>query len=179
MTVYYLKNPKDMAGLYTNLETAGQLTGHSANASALVESLKKRVAAVDTAVAKNTSKPKVFYEVDGSDPAKPWTTGPGSFMDKMIQQAGGTNAGGKLPLEWAQISQEELIIQNPDIVLLGDAKFGMTAESVKQRAGWDAIKAVKDGNVFPFDDDLASRPGPRMVDGLEALARAIHPELFQ
>jgi iron complex transport system substrate-binding protein len=179
MTVYYLKNPKDMAGLYANLETAGQLTGHSSDAAALIESLKKRVAAVDAAVAKSTTKPVVFYEVDGSDPAKPWTTGPGSFMDKMIQQAGGANAGAKLPLEWAQISQEELIVQNPDIVLLGDAKFGMTAESVKQRAGWDAIKAVKDGNVFPFDDDTASRPGPRLVDGLEALAKTIHPELFK
>lgn len=179
MTVYYLKNPKDMTGLYANLETVGQLTGHTTDASALVESLKTRVAAVDAAVAKSTGKPKVFYEVDGSDPAKPWTTGPGSFMDTLIAQAGGVNAGAKLPIEWAQISQEELIVQNPDIVLLGDAKFGMTVDVVKQRAGWDAIKAVKDGKVIPFDDDLVSRPGPRLVDGLEVLAKAIHPELFQ
>jgi iron complex transport system substrate-binding protein len=179
MTVYYLKNPKDMAGLYANLQTVGQLTGHTVDAAALVESLKTRVAAVDTAIAKSTGKPKVFYEVDGSDPAKPWTTGPGSFMDTLITQAGGVNAGTKLPIEWAQISQEELIIQNPDIVLLGDAKFGTTVETVKQRAGWIAIKAVKDGQVVPFDDDLVSRPGPRLVDGLEALARVIHPEMFK
>ena len=66
-----------------------------------------------------TTKPKVFYEVDGTDPAKPWTTGPGSFMEKMILEAGGTNAGANLPIPWAQISQEELIVQNPDIILLG------------------------------------------------------------
>jgi iron complex transport system substrate-binding protein len=179
ITVFYLKNPKDISGLYANLEKVAQLTGHSAEAEKLIQSLKTRVAEVDKTVAKSTDKPKVFYEVDGSDPAKPWTSGPGSFMDKMIQQAGGVNAGAKLPIEWAQISQEELIIQNPDIVLLGDAKFGMTVDVVKQRAGWDAIKAVKDDRVIPFDDDLVSRPGPRLVDGLEALARAIHPELFQ
>jgi len=179
MTVFYLKNPKDISGLYTNLEIVAQLTGRSAEADDLIQSLKTRVAAVDETVAKSTDKPKVFYEVDGSDPAKPWTTGPGSFMDTMIKQAGGLNAGAKLPIEWAQISQEELIVQNPDIVLLGDAKYGMTAEVVKQRAGWDSIKAVKDGRVIVFDDDLVSRPGPRLVDGLEALARAIHPELFQ
>jgi iron complex transport system substrate-binding protein len=179
LTVYYLKNPKDMAGLYANLETAGQLTGHSADAIALVGSLKTRVEAVDSAIAKSTGKPKVFYEVDGSDPAKPWTTGPGSFMDTLIKQAGGINAGEKLPIEWAQISQEELIVQNPDIVLLGDAKFGTTVESVKQRAGWDALKAVKGEQVVPFDDDLVSRPGPRLVDGLEALAKVIHPEMFK
>ncbi len=179
MTVFYIKNPKDISGLYTNLETIGQLTGHTGEAANLIESLKTRVSAVDSAVAKSTSQPRVFYEVDGSDPAKPWTTGPGSFMDTMIKQAGGTNAGEKLPMEWAQISQEELIIQNPDTILLGDAKYGVTAETVKQRAGWDAIKAVKDGQIITFDDDLVSRPGPRLVDGLEALAKTIHPELFQ
>ncbi len=179
MTVFYLKNPKDISGLFANIETVGQLTGHVDEAASLVNSLKVRVSAVDSAVAKSTSQPKVFYEVDGSDPAKPWTTGPGSFMDTMIKQAGGVNAGEKLPMEWAQISQEELIIQSPDIILLGDAKYGVTAETVKQRAGWDAIKAVKDGRIIEFDDDLVSRPGPRLVDGLEALARTIHPELFQ
>jgi iron complex transport system substrate-binding protein len=179
ITVFYLKNPKDIAGLYTNLEIVAQLTGHSAEVNDLIQSLKTRVAVVDEIVAKSTDRPIVFYEVDGSDPAKPWTSGPGSFMDTMIQQAGGVNAGAKLPIEWAQISQEELIVQNPDIVLLGDAKFGMTVEVVNQRAGWDAIKAVMNGRVIPFDDDLVSRPGPRLVDGLEALARAIHPELFK
>jgi iron complex transport system substrate-binding protein len=179
LTVFYLNNPKDITGLFTNLETVGKLTGHEAEAANLSETLKSRVAVIDEKLAVATTKPVVFYEVDGTDPAKPWTTGPGSFMDKMILQAGGANAGAGLPIPWAQISQEELIIKNPDLVLLGDAKFGTTVDMVKQRAGWDAIKAVKNGNVVPFDDDLVSRPGPRLVDGLEALAKAIHPELFQ
>lgn len=179
LTVFYLNNPKDISDLFNNLEIVGKLTGHEAEAASLSETLKTRVAAINEKLAAATTKPVVFYEVDGTDPAKPWTTGPGSFMDKMILQAGGANAGAGLPIPWAQISQEELIIQNPDLVLLGDAKFGTTVEMVKQRAGWDAIKAVKDNNVVPFDDDLVSRPGPRLVDGLEALAKAIHPELFQ
>ncbi|HEX7556673.1 MAG TPA: cobalamin-binding protein [Leptolinea sp.] len=178
LTVFYLNNPTDMTGLYTNLEIAGKLTGREKEAASLIESLKTRVAAVDEKIAVSNSRPKVFYEVDGTDPAKPWTTGPGSFMDKMIQEAGGANAGANLPIQWAQISQEELIIQNPDLILLGDAKFGTTVEMVSSRAGWNDLKAVQIGNVHPFDDDLASRPGPRLVDGLEALAKAIHPELF-
>ena len=97
----------------------------------------------------------------------------------MIQQAGGVNAGANLPIQWAQISQEELIIQNPDLILLGDHNFGTTAEQVASRAGWNVINAVKNGHVLPYEDNLASRPGPRLVDGLEALAKAIHPELFQ
>ena len=179
LTVFYLSNPPDVANLSANLQIVGKLTGREKEAANLAKSIETRVAELNKKIASTTTRPKVFYEVDGTDPAKPWTTGPGSFMDKMIQQAGGVNAGAGLPIQWAQISQEELIIQNPDLILLGDAKFGTSADLVKQRAGWNAIKAVQTGAVLPFDDDLVSRPGPRLIDGLEALAKAIHPELFQ
>ena len=53
----------------------------------------------------------------------------------------------------------------------------MTVDKIKARPGWDTLTAVKDGKVVPFNDDLASRPGPRLLDGLEALVKAIHPEL--
>jgi iron complex transport system substrate-binding protein len=179
LTVFYLSNPTDIAGLYTNLEVVAKLTGREKEAATLIESLKQREAAVNETIAKATDKPVVFYEVDGTDPAKPWTTGPGSFMDTMIRQAGGINAGANLPLQWAQISQEELIVQNPDLILLGDHNFGTTVEQVNSRPGWNAITAVQTQRIEPYEDNLASRPGPRLIDGLEALARAIHPELYK
>ena len=81
--------------------------------------------------------------------------------------------------EYAQISIEELIIQNPQIILLGDAAFGVTPESVATRAGWEDLMAILNNQVFPFDDNLVSRPGPRLVDGLEALAMLLHPQAFE
>jgi iron complex transport system substrate-binding protein len=179
LTVFYLNNPTAISGLYDNLEIVGKLTGRSTEAAGLIESLRARENAVNEKIAGAKTQPRVFYEVDGTDPAKPWTTGPGSFMDTMINQAGGINVGAGLPLQWAQISQEELIVQNPEVILLGDHKFGTTAEQVSQRPGWNVIKALQDNRVLPFDDDLAARPGPRLLDGLEELARAIHPELFE
>jgi iron complex transport system substrate-binding protein len=80
---------------------------------------------------------------------------------------------------WAQISLEQLVVMDPEIILLGDSAYGVTPESVAARAGWESISAVKNEAVYPFNDDLASRPGPRMVDGLEAMARLIHPEVFK
>jgi iron complex transport system substrate-binding protein len=63
---------------------------------------------------------------------------------------------------------------------LGDAVFGgVTPEIVKARTGWDGLTAVKENKIFPFDDNLVSRPGPRLVDGLEALAKLLHPDLFK
>lgn len=179
LTVYYISNPTDFAGLFQIMQTVGKLTGHEAEATSLTDSLSMRVQAVKDTIAKATTTPVVFYELDGTDPAKPWTSGPGTFMDMMITLAGGKNVGAALTSSWAQISVEELIVQNPDIILLGDGAYGMTPDQVSARNGWADIKAVKEAKLYLFNDDMVSRPGPRMVEGLEILANLIHPELFK
>ncbi|MEA5078130.1 MAG: cobalamin-binding protein [Anaerolineaceae bacterium] len=179
LTVYYVGNPTSMEDLYTSLETIGELTGHMDDAVDLTDSLNTRVQTVLDAVARADSQPVVFYELDGSDPGKPWTSGPGTFLDMLITLAGGKNVGSSLSSAWAQISVEELLTQNPDVILLGDAAYGTTIDTVKAREGWDKIKAVQEGAIYAFNDDLVSRAGPRLVEGLEDLARTIHPELFK
>ena len=74
---------------------------------------------------------------------------------------------------------EALLVQAPEIILLGDAAYGVTPESVAARPGWEAMPAVQNGQLYVFDDNLVSRPSPRLVDGLEQLARLIHPEIFK
>lgn len=178
--VFVVPNPKDLNGLYTNFANVGLLTGHQTEATALSKDFSTRAQAVQDKVATAKDKPKVFYELDGTDPAKPWTSGPGTFIDTLISMAGGQNVGSVLKGDFAQISQEELIVQNPDIILLGDALYGnVKPEQVMARPGWSAINAVKNKQVLVFNDDLVSRPGPRMIDGLEALAKVIHPDLFK
>ena len=177
LTVYYLKNPKTIEEMYTNLGIVGQLTGH--DVTGVVDGLKARVQAVDDKIATATERPAIFYEIDATDPAKPYTYGPGSFGDLLITRAGGVNVGGQLTDSYPQISLEQLVVSNPSIILLGDAQWGTTPESVLVRPGWESIAAVQSKSVFPVDDNMISRPGPRLVDGLEALAKLIHPELFQ
>lgn len=177
LTVYYLSNPLTYDELYEQVNLFGQFTGHEEEAAALAESLAARVAAVTSAVATAAEKPTVFYEIDGTDPSKPWTTGPGTFMDTMIAMAGGVNIGGVLSDAFAQISAEEIAAQDPNIILLGDTLYGVTIESVAERAGWAGLTAVKESRIFAFDDNLATRPGPRLVDGLEELLKILHPEL--
>jgi iron complex transport system substrate-binding protein len=181
LTVYYLSNPKTIEDLYTNLEIVANLTGHEQETSTLVEALKARVAAVDEKIKSAATKPVIFYELDSTDPAKPWTAGPGSFIDLLINRAGGvnlTNAAG-IKDAYPQVSVEQIVSTDPDMILLGDAMWGVTIESVGQRPGWEKLKAVIGEQVFPFDDNTVSRPGPRLVDGLEALAKLLHPELFK
>jgi iron complex transport system substrate-binding protein len=179
LVVYYLKNPTALEEMYVNLEIVGQLTGH--DVTELVDSLKARVQAVDDKIATVTEKPIVFYEIDASDATKPFTYGPGTFGDLLIARAGGVNLATAAGITdpYPQVSLEQVVATNPNIIILGDAAWGVTVESVLARAGWDVLAAVQNNQVFPFDDNLVSRPGPRLVDGLEQLAKLLHPELFK
>jgi iron complex transport system substrate-binding protein len=178
LTVYYLKNPLTLEEMYGNLETVAQLTGRKQEAAALTESLKVRVAAVDEKIAPLSSRPNVFYELDGTDPAKPYTAGKGTFITQLIERAGGHNIASDLD-GYPQLSLEQVVAADPAFILLGDARYGVSPESIAQRPGWENLSAVKNGKVLPFNDDLVSRPGPRLVDALEELAKLMRPELFQ
>lgn len=179
LTVYVLPNPKTFDDLYANLETVGNLTGHANESAHLVTSLKARVDAVRSKVARVTTQPAVYYELDATDPSAPYTSGPGTFVDLIIRQAGGVNFGADLKGDYVQVSIEQLLARQPDVILLGDSLYGgVTADSVRSRAGWEALNAVQHGKIFAFDDNMVSRPGPRLVDGLETMAKLLHPDLF-
>jgi len=178
--VFVLADPTDFNGMYNNVLLTAKMTGHEQEAKVLIENLKMRVSAVEEKVTSIEKRPLVFYELDGTDPNAPWTSGPGTFVDTLILMAGGENLGNSLTSAWAQISIEELIQRNPDIILLGSAHWGgVTLEEVKARTGWDALDAIRNENLFAFDDNLVSRPGPRLVEGLETMAKLLHPELFR
>ena len=178
LTVYYLNNPLTLEQMYGNLEIVAHLTGHESETATLIESLKARVAAVDEKIAPLSSRPSVFYEMDGSDPAKPWTAGKDTFITQLIERAGGYNIASDID-SYAQLSLEQVVAADPNFIILGDAAYGITPESIASRPGWENLSAVKNNQVFPFDDNLVSRPGPRLVDALEELAKLLRPELFQ
>jgi iron complex transport system substrate-binding protein len=178
LKVYYMKNPTTIEEMYGDMEFLAQLTGHEGEAAAAVKTLKARVAAVDEKIMPLSSRFSVFYEVDGTDPAKPFTAGKGTFITLLIERAGGYNIASDID-GYPQLSLEQVVAADPNFIILGDAKFGTTPESITQRPGWANLSAVKNGQVLPFNDDLLSRPGPRMVDGLEELAKLLRPELFK
>ena len=179
LTVYYLKNPTTLEEMYGNLEIVGQLTGQ--DVTELVDSLKARVQAVDEKIAPLSSRPTVFYEIDATDASKPYSYGPGTFGDLLIQRAGGANLVSLAGITdaYPQVSLEQLVAANPSMIILGDSMWGVTPESVLARAGWEGLDAVKNNQIFAFDDNLVSRPGPRLVDGLEQLAKLLHPDAFK
>ena len=172
-------DPATIDGILHDVTLAGAVTGANAAAGALLARLHARIDAVTRRIARHAiSHPRVYYEYD-FEKTGGYTYGLHSFGDALITMAGGDNVGhiglGPYPL----LSPEQIIGSNPQVIVLGDAAYGVSAASVAQRPGFSAILAVKRHNVFPFNDTLVSRPGPRIVDGLEALAHLLHPEAFR
>ena len=179
LTVFFQANPIDFEGLWENLRVMGEISGHESEADTLISELQARVDLVVKKIDSISSRPSVFYELDATDPQNPYTIGSGTFIDRIISMTGGDNIGSVLDGAYAQISSEEVIFQNPEIILLADAPYGITPDSVAERAGWEMINAVVNNQVYEFDPYLVSVPGPRLVEGLEAMAVLLHPEAFE
>ena len=177
LTVFLLSNPISLDEMYENLLTVAELTAHISEAEDLVDTLRSRVSKVESGIESAKEQPTVFYELDATDPSAPWTAGSGTFIDTLITMAGGENIASDMEGRYLQISIEELLIRDPQVILLGDAAYGTTPESLLDRTGWSKISAVVNDRIYTFDDNLVSRPGPRLVDGLEQLASSLHPEL--
>src|SRR5688572_32753585 len=106
--------------------------------------MRSRVDAVTDKTSTLTEKPVVFYEIDATEPSKPWTPGPNSFIGQLVNMAGGTNAGDIATDQYAQLSLEQLVAQDPAVIILGSATYGgQTPELVAARAGWEGLSAVQ------------------------------------
>ena len=159
--------PQDIAGIFRNIELVGEITGQEMEAYELV--------AVNT---EGVEHPSVFYIIDATDSAKPWTVGAGSFVDTLITLAGGENII-RASQDYLQISLEEVVEADPEIII-GPSSHGTAfLPDFSSLPAWKEISAVKKGDIYLIEADLISRPGPRIVDGLDEMARIIHPELYQ
>lgn len=108
-----------------------------------------------------------------------YTAGPGTFIDDLIRRAGGSNVAGDAATKYPQVSSETVVLKDPQVIVIADESAGVTAETVRARPGWQEIAAVRTGRIVTIHPDLTNRPGPRLVDGLELLAKALHSDRFR
>jgi iron complex transport system substrate-binding protein len=167
-----------MDSIISDIRLVGAMLGVPAQAGQVTDAMQLRLDNLKSKVAAAKSRPKVYWELDGTNPAKPYTVGAGNFVGDLIKLAGGENVFGAVASPFPQVGAESVVAAAPEVILLSDVAYGISPESVKARSGWSEVPAVKNNKVFPIEDSLVSRPGPRIVDGLEAATRIIHPELF-
>jgi iron complex transport system substrate-binding protein len=170
--------PYSIDGIMDNIRLVGEIMGIEKRANAYVDVLEERVEAVTSkTLAAGVSRPKVYHELDSWGGY--WTYGPGTFGNELIAKAGGVNIAGNEPTQYPALTSEFVIASNPDIIIYEIGPWSTAVpEQIKVREGWDTISALKKDAIFGIDENLVSRPGPRVVDGLEEMAMIIHPELF-
>ena len=163
----------DLETAAADIELIGTATGTPTAAGAITGSIDQALADVRTATA-DLPRPRVFYELDATNGF--FGPAPDYFGTEMINVAGGEPLTSGTDGVY-QIEAEQIVAFDPEVILLGDAGYGVTADQVAARPGWDVLSAVKSGAIRPIDDVIVTRPGPRLADGIRALALAIHPDL--
>jgi iron complex transport system substrate-binding protein len=161
-------DPQDLSGVYTDIERVGQATGTTDRAAALVGEMQVDVVNIQKAV-ENTVPVTVFVEI-AQNPL--FTAGKGTLLDELITLAGGTNV--VTQPGYVAYSTEQLIKADPQVYLATKGSMSDPAALAK-RPGFAKLSAVRNNRVFILDDNLVSRPGPRIVQGLRQIAEALHP----
>ena len=177
---YIVIDPKDFDSIFEDIALLGKVTGIEGRAEKLISDMQKDISRVLNRV-KDAPRVRVMYVIDATDLNNPWTTGPGSFVDYLITMAGGENIAATAPASWVQFSIEEIVSSDPEIIIL-PAKHGTAFTSPEVLKGHPArreITAVKQDRIYIIDGDLVDGYGPRIVQGLEEMAKIIHPELFR
>ena len=170
----YVSDPHDIEGVLHSIERIATVLDRQQQAGDLVKELRGRVAAVE-AVVKNRQPVTVFYQLS----AEPlYTAGRDAFVTDLIKRAGGLSVTADVPEAWPRYSQESAVAAKPDAIVLPTGG-SMGAANSEVAMGLKASPAVLNGRVIKINGDLLVRPGPRAVDGLEQLARALHPEAFK
>jgi cobalamin transport system substrate-binding protein len=146
---------------------------------ALGRAIQQRVDAVRTKITTATTRPRVYHEIDASDPAKIFTVGPGSYINDLIDIAGGANIAARAASAYPQLSAEEILRSDPEIIVLAADAYSSKPGDVVARQGWSIISAVKNNRIFTIDPNLINRPGPRVGEAAETYAKLVHPELFR
>ncbi|MBF6590121.1 MAG: ABC transporter substrate-binding protein [Ktedonobacterales bacterium] len=170
---------KDLTGTLLEIQLIGQLIHNEASANSLAASLRQRIETVKRKV--QSAAPVTTYMEVGYAPPPIFAYGGGSFGDEIIRDAGGINifASDSASGGYPAVSVESILKANPQVIILtGGAQYSGTPSSVTSRPGWATLAAVKSGRIYALDPNPIQRPGPRLVDALEQVAKQLHPELF-
>lgn len=170
----FVTDPHDLEGVFRSIEQVGEILGQKEQSGLLVRKLRERASAVEKAV-QGKERVRVFYQLSG-EPL--YTAGRDAFVTDLMRRAGAKSVTVDVPGAWPKYSNESALAARPDAIILPTGGSMGSANSEVTPALRQSPAAVQ-GRVYKINDDYLARPGPRAIDGLEAMARALHPDAFK
>jgi len=168
--------PKNFNDILQSIGHIGQVVNRDTKARIIIEGMRKKKQRV-VELTQGLSRPKVFIQI-GDAPIV--TVGKGSFADDLIRIAGGENIAGNENELYPRFGMEEILKRSPEVIVISSMNpKGDYQKVLHEWTRWKTIPAVKNGRIHLIDSDLLDRPSPRIIDGLEEIARVLHPERFK
>jgi len=170
----FVVNPRSVESVISSIALLGMVCGIPEKAESMAADLTRRFESVRSAI-QYQKKPLVFLQINV---VPIMTVNKTTVHNDLIQLAGGINMSADEPVTYPRISVEEVIRREPEVIIISSMERGGRFEKAKEGwMQWTSLPAVKNKHVYLIDSDLIDRPSPRIIEGLEAMARIIHPEL--
>ncbi|GHH96826.1 ABC transporter substrate-binding protein [Neobacillus kokaensis] len=177
IAVLTVNDAQNFDQVYDSILMVGKAAGETTKAEELVSEMKEKLAGIKEKAATIKDKKKVLVEV--SPAPEIYSPGNNTFMNEMLTIINAENITSDLN-GWAKIDQEAMIKRNPDVILTTYGYYVKNpVDQVLSRKGWENVNAVKNKQVIDVDSDRVTRSGPRIIEGVEDLAKAIYPEVFK
>lgn len=179
ISVVVINDAGNFKGVYSSIEMIGKATGAGNKAKGLIDEMKQKLSEIEEKAAeiKQHKQKKVLVEVSG--PPEVYVTGKNTFVDEMLQLINAENAAADQE-GWAKVEEESMIKENPDVIITTYGRYVEDVTSdILNRNGWKAVTAIKEKQVVDVDEDLVTRSGPRLAEGVEELAKAVYPDVFK
>jgi iron complex transport system substrate-binding protein len=171
----FIVDPESFEEIPSRIQTVGRILNRSSAADGVATAMRQRISAIRKKM-ESVTRIRVLYVLN-SQPLI--TVGPGSYIHQVINVAGGSNIASQTAVPYPHLNMEAVLKEDPEIIIfpIGKAE-GIPLSEQQQWLRWTSLSAVKQGRLHQISADVLNRPGPRIVEGLEALARIIHPEAF-
>jgi iron complex transport system substrate-binding protein len=172
----YVIFPKNVEDVTRSVGHLSQLVGREKEGEEIIQEMRRRRERV-LALTLGLPRPRVFLQI-GEAPIV--TVGKNSFADDLIRLAGGDNVAGNEKEMYPRFGMEEILKRSPEVILISSMNPRGNYQKVLQEwSRWKTIPAVKNGQIYLIDSDLIDRPSPRIIEGLEEMARILHPGRFK
>ncbi|MFB5661611.1 helical backbone metal receptor [Alteribacillus sp. HJP-4] len=163
---------------YDSMNMIGEATGTEEEAGAIIEEMEEDISVVEEKAEEIDEEERKSVWVEIQPPPEIYTTGQNTFMHEMLETINADNAAGDEE-GWIAYSEEEAVAFNPDVILTTHGDYSdESIEEILERDGWEDVPAIQDEEIYNLNNDAVSRPGPRLVEGIEEIAESVYPNVF-